>query len=106
MTRAQFWIANLVAALCLVLLAAQVALVSMNRGTRADIETRQQYVQQSVQLEGLYREIVRALAELGARNNDEPVRALLQQHGITYSVNANAAQAPAAAAAAAPAVRK
>ena len=36
----------------------------------------------------------------------EPVRALLQQHGITYSVNANAAQAPAAAAAAAPAVRK
>jgi D-alanine-D-alanine ligase-like ATP-grasp enzyme len=57
-------------------------------------------VQQSLQLEGLYREIVRALAELGARNNDEQVRGLLQQHGISYTVNPPAAAAPAAPAAA------
>jgi hypothetical protein len=61
---------------------------------------RQQYVQQSVQLEGLYREIIRALAELGARNNDQDVRAMLQRHGISYTVNP-----PAAAGAAGP-VRK
>jgi len=51
-----------------------------------------------VQLEGLYREIIRALAELGARNNDQDVRALLQRHGISYTVNAPAAAEPAAAA--------
>ena len=100
MTKTQYWIANGVGAACLALLAAQLTLVSLNRGLRADIETRQQYVQQSLQLEGLYREIVRALAELGARNNDEQVRGLLQQHGISYTVNPPAAAATAAPAAA------
>ena len=83
---------------------ANVTMASMNRGLQGDINVRQQYVQQyvqrSVQLENLYREIVRALAELGARNNDQDVRALLQQHGISYTVNAPAV--PAAPAAAAP----
>lgn len=103
MSKTQFWIANVAGAACLMLLAAQLTLVSLNRGLRADIETRQQYVQQSLQLEGLYREIVRALAELGARNNDEQVRGLLQQHGISYTVNP---QVPAAAATVAPAAAR
>jgi hypothetical protein len=40
------------------------------------------------------------LAELGARNNDDAVRAMLQRHGISYTVNAPVAQpqAPATAA--------
>ena len=82
------------------LLGALLSLGAQTRGLRADIETRQQYVQQSLQLEGLYREIVRALAELGARNNDEQVRGLLQQHGISYTANPPAAAATAAPAAA------
>ena len=100
MSKTQFWIANVAGAACLMLLAAQLSLVALNRGLRADIETRQQYVQQSLQLEGLYREIVRALAELGARNNDQDVRALLQRHGISYTVN------PPAAPVSAPGARK
>ncbi len=43
------------------------------------------------------------LAELGARNNDEDVRAMLQRHGISYSVNT---PAPTAAPTPANAVRK
>ncbi len=85
---------------CLLLAAVNVALSASNRSMQADIGQRQQFVQQSVQLEGLYREIIRALAELGARNNDQDVRALLLRHGISYTVNP-----PAAAAAPAP-VRK
>ena len=97
MSKTQYWIANVVGAACLAMLAAQLTLVSMNRGLRGDIELRQQYVQQSVQLEGLYREIARALAELGARNNDSQVRDMLARHGITYTANAPAqgAQPPA-----------
>ena len=98
MNKLQFWAATALSALCLVLALTNVTMASMNRGLQGDIGVRQQYVQQSVQLEGLYREIVRTLAELGARNNDQDVRALLQQHGISYTVNA-----PAAAAAAKPA---
>ncbi|MDO9094935.1 MAG: hypothetical protein Q7U99_20145 [Rubrivivax sp.] len=101
MSRLQFWLATALGALCLVLALANITLASMNRGLQGDIGARQQFVQQSVQLEGLYREIIRALAELGARHNDQDVRALLQRHGITYTVNPQAAApalAPAAAA--------
>ncbi len=100
MNKLQFWAATALGALCLTLALATVTMASMNRGLQGDINVRQQYVQQSVQLEGLYKEIVRALAELGARHNDQDVRALLQQHGISYTVNPPAA--PAAPAAAAP----
>jgi hypothetical protein len=91
MTRNQFWIATVVAALCLLLLVANVVLVAGNRSMQREIAARQQFVQQSVQLEGLYREIVRALAELAARNNDADVRTMLGRHGITYTVNPPAA---------------
>ncbi|MDP2368347.1 hypothetical protein [Rhodoferax sp.] len=93
MTSLQYWIATVLATACLAAMAANVALGHSNGSARADVTQRQQYVQQSVQLEGLYREIIRALAELGARNNDGDVKALLQRHGITYSVNAPAAPA-------------
>lgn len=93
MNRLQFTVATVLGALCLVLATVNVTLSSMNRGLQGDIALRQQYVQQSVQLEGLYKEIVRALAELGARNNDQDVRALLGQHGISYTVNPPTASA-------------
>lgn len=91
MTKFQYWIATLLGAVCLAAMVINIALGYGNALARADVTQRQQFVQQSVQLEGLYREIVRALAELGARNNDSDVKALLQRHGITFSVNAPAA---------------
>lgn len=96
MNKLQYWTLTALAGSCLVLASANVALSSSNRGLQSDINVRQQYVQQSVQLEGLYREIIRALAELGARNNDQDVRALLQRHGISYTVNPPAGAAPSA----------
>lgn len=78
------------------LVVALLVMASINRGLQAEVNARQQYVQQSVQLEGLYREIVRALAELGARNNDTQVRDMLARHGITYTANPGTAPAPAA----------
>ncbi|WP_088281908.1 hypothetical protein [Ideonella sp. A 288] len=98
MTRLQYWTVTTVAAACFLAMLANLALGLANQSARADVGQRQQYVQQSVQLEGLYREIIRALAELAARNNDGDVKAMLQRHGITFNVNpAAAAPAPAAA---------
>ncbi len=96
MSRLQFWATSLVAALALMLMGGSLVVQGLNRSLQADVGQRQQYVQQSVQLETLYREIVRALAELGARNNDTQVRDMLQKNGITYAANA----APGGAAAA------
>ena len=80
-------------ALALGAAATSIGLTEHNNGLRRGIAEQQQYVQQSVQLEGLYREMVRALAELSARSGDEPLRSLLQRHGITYNLNAPAAPA-------------
>jgi hypothetical protein len=88
MSRAQHLIVTLLALLCLGAVVANITLSLGNRSAQAEVAQRQQFVQQSAQLEGLYREIVRALAELAARNNDAPVREMLQRHGISYSVNA------------------
>lgn len=106
MTRLQWWTSSTVAGLALLLMVCSLALGALNRSLQADIQLRQQFVQQSLQLETLYREIIRALAELGARNNDQNLRSMLQRHGISYNVNAPAAAAPSASPAPAPAARK
>ncbi len=82
-----------VAALALV--TTEGALSAGNRTLQGQINQRQQYLQQSVQLESLYREMVRALAERAASSGDEALRDLLARNGIRYSVNApTAAAAP------------
>jgi hypothetical protein len=93
MSRTQHLIVTVLALLCLATVLANIGLSLSNRAAQAEVNQRQQFVQQSVQLEGLYREIVRALAELAARNSDNDVRAMLQRHGVSYSVNAPS-QAP------------
>lgn len=99
MTRLQYWIVNVLGLLALALLGSNIWLVTTNKTAQADLSLRQQYVQQSVQLEGLYREIIRALAELSARNNDADVKAMLSKHVITYNVTAPPATSAAAPAA-------
>ncbi len=93
MRRTQFWIVTTLALLGLGITAANIGLVLDNRAQQAEVAKRNQYVQQSLQLEQLYRELVRALAELGARHNDEQLRALLAKHGITVNPATNAAPA-------------
>ena len=94
MTRIQYWIVTILAATSFAAMVANITLGYNNGAARTDVTQRQQFVQQSTQLEGLYREIIRALAELGARNNDGDVKAMLQKHGITYNVNAPTPSAP------------
>ncbi len=87
----------MLALLGLVSTGVNIALLTANRGVQAEIAQRQQYVQQSLQLENLYRELVRALGELSVRRDDAALRGMLQRHGI----NAPPAPAPSTAAPAA-----
>jgi len=86
--------------LALTLVAANGLLFESNRDTQGQINQRQQFVQQTVPLEGLYRDIAKALAELGVKNNDKQLLQMLAARGINVAVNAP--QVPAAAMAAAP----
>ena len=73
-------------------------LFTLNRESQLDLTQRQQFVQQSVALEGLYRDIVKALADLGTKSNDRQLLDILAAQGLKVSVG-GAGPAPAAAAA-------
>jgi len=84
---AQFWALSVAALLVLALVLANVFLSRSNAQLQREVNERQLYIQQTLQLEGLYREMVRALAELAVQNKDERLRALLASQGITVNLN-------------------
>ena len=92
LARWQFWIATVVALMAAVVAGYDMMLFGQNRTTQAELARRNQYIQQSVQLEPLYREMVKALADLSVRNQDKALSDLLGTQGIT--INAPAAATP------------
>ncbi len=90
------WALSGLAGLGLVLVIINIVLFTGNRSIQAEVNTRQQFINQSLQLDRLNRELITALANLAARNNDEQLRNLLTSHGITFSVNQPGTSAPAA----------
>jgi type VI protein secretion system component VasK len=85
LTKTQFWILTTLAALGLFLVLANMVVFSQNRQAQAEISQRAQYIQQSAQLESLYRDMIKALADLSVRNQDDQLRDMLSRHGITVS---------------------
>lgn len=81
----QFWLLTLLAAAGVVLVFCNMLLFTQNRATQAEAASRAQYIQQSAQLENLYREMVKALADLSVRNSDSDLRDMLAKQGITMN---------------------
>ena len=81
----EFWTLTLLALAGVALAGMNMMLYQGNRATQAEIAGRQQYIAQSAQLEGLYREIVKALADLSVKAQDGDLRNLLAGQGITVS---------------------
>lgn len=96
LARWQFHALVALGALSLLLTLVNATLFTLNRDSQAEIAQRQQFVQQSVALEGLYREIVKALAELGARSNDRGLLDILSAQGLNVTLG-GAPAAPAVA---------
>lgn len=83
----QWWVLTVCGAVLLVLIVTNMALFLGNRKKQLNINTRQQYIQQSLVLEGLNRDIINALANLAVRNKDAQLIDLLTAHGITVTVH-------------------
>jgi hypothetical protein len=94
------WQFNLLTALgllAIVLVAANATLFSLNRESQSALSQQQLFIQQTVPLEGLYHEIVNAIAELGKKNHDPQLLGILAAQGLSVSMSgpaANAAEAP------------
>ena len=86
----EFWTVTTLALVAAIFMVANLLLFTTLRTVKAEAAARQEYIQQTVQLETLYREIVKALADLSVRNQDEDLRALLSAQGISVTVNAPA----------------
>jgi hypothetical protein len=98
LARWQFNTLIVLGTLSLLLTLVNATLFTINRESQIAIAQRQQYVQQSAALDGLYREIVKALAELGARSKDLGILDVLAAQGLNVTINATAPSPPAAAA--------
>ena len=78
-------VASIVSALAILLALVNIVLLELNRRLQAEVTARNHFIQQTVQIETLNREVVNALANLAVERNDEALKALLAQHGVTLN---------------------
>jgi len=88
----QWWVLTIGGIILLVLIVTNMALFLGNRDKQININSRQQYIQQSLVLENLNRDIINALANLAVRNKDGQIADLLAANGITVTVSQPAAR--------------
>jgi len=93
LNRWQYWLLTALAAFTMLIALLNAKLFVDNRSLQAEVADRQQFIQQSAQLQGLYSDIARALADLSARNNDQQLRRVLEARGITFAVTPSAGSA-------------
>jgi ATP-dependent protease ClpP protease subunit len=72
-------------AVLVLLVVLNVWLQSQIRDQQRLVAERQQFISQSVSLQGLNNEIIKALAELATRDNDTDIRGLLNANGVTFN---------------------
>jgi hypothetical protein len=99
------WVLSGIGALGVVFVIVNIFLFLGNRTIQGEVNDRQQFINQTLQLDRLNRELIAALANLAARNNDDQIRNMLASHGITFTVNQPTGAAPAASGGAATAGR-
>jgi hypothetical protein len=84
----QFNLLTVLGAAALLLVLANAMLFTQNRTAQGALNQRQLFVQQTVPLEGLYRDIVKTLAEMAVKGNDRQVLNMLASQGLNVTVNA------------------
>lgn len=85
LNRNQFWILTSGGAIALLLVLVNMVLYLGNRELQEHANGRSQYIQQSIAMEGLYREIVQNLANRAVQTRDDQVRDLLAAEGINVN---------------------
>jgi hypothetical protein len=87
----------------LVLVVVYIVLIQDNRSVQSEVNQRQQFINQSIQLGRINDAVIHALAATAVSNKDDKLRDLLAQNGITINPTTGAPEREAAPATAAPA---
>lgn len=81
----QFWILTATGGLAIALALSNMMIFQSNRKLQDEAASRAQYIQQSITMEGLYRDIVKALADRALATHDNQVRDLLAAEGLNLN---------------------
>ena len=104
--RTDSWLYRLLVALSgitLILVVVYIVVIQDNRSVQSEVNQRQQFINQSIQLGRVNDALIRALAATAVSNKDDKLRDLLAQNGITINPTTGAPERAAASSAAAPA---
>ena len=80
-----YWIGVGLSGLTFVLVVIYIVLVQDNRLVQAEVNQRQQFINQSIQLGRVNEALIRALATTAVSSKDDKLRELLTQNGITIN---------------------
>jgi hypothetical protein len=86
--RADGWVYRIVLALSgitLILVVVYLVLIEQNRSVQAEVNQRQQFINQSIQFGRVNEALVRMLATVAVNDKDDKLRDLLAQNGITIN---------------------
>jgi uncharacterized protein YcfL len=85
---------NVVGFITLILVFVNMFLLVGNQSLQRIVAERQQVIMRSIQTQGPAREVITALANLAVRTDDEQLKQLLANHGITVTVNPGSSSRP------------
>jgi hypothetical protein len=89
-----YWVVVGLSGLTLALVIAYIVLVQDNRTVQTQVNQRQQFINQSIQLARVNEALIRALATAAVNNKDDKLRDLLTQNGITINATGEAVPSP------------
>jgi type II secretory pathway component PulM len=87
------WVYRITVALSgitLILVVVYLVLVQANRSVQAEVNQRQQFINQSIQLNRINAALIRAIAATAVNDKDDKLRDLLAQNGITINAKTGA----------------
>ena len=87
-----YWVAVGLSAAAMALVILYIILVQDNRAVQADVNRRQQFINQSIQFGRISEALVRALAAAAVSNKDDKLRDLLADNGITINASGEPVQ--------------
>ncbi|MBV8653849.1 MAG: hypothetical protein JO255_20490 [Alphaproteobacteria bacterium] len=82
-----YWVMTSLAGLSVVLVVVNGVIFLTDQSAQAEVNQRQQFINQSAQLGRVQEGLIRALALSAANNKDDQLRDLLAQFNISYTIN-------------------
>ena len=79
-------ILTIMASLILLLVLVNILVGLGNQSIQAEVGERQQMIAQTIQLEGLNRQVITVLVNLALKTNDEQLKKLLAESGVNLSM--------------------